>query len=58
MINYEDWKWYRDHRYDAVNLKGKAKEQFIDATLAWIIMALEPDGIVTQKPKQSEIDLK
>ena len=50
MINYEDWMWFFDHRHDASNLKGEERDRFINATLAWIIMALKPDGIVTQKP--------
>jgi hypothetical protein len=52
MINYEDWKWFRDHRYDLEDLKGEERDRWIAATLAWIITALEPDGIVTQKPNQ------
>ena len=54
MINYEDWKWFHKHRRDVEELKGEARDKWINATLAWIITALEPDGIVTQKPKQSE----
>ena len=52
MINYEDWKWFKDHRRDLHDLTGEERDRFIEATLAWIIMALEPDGIVTQRDPQ------